>query len=772
MKKSLLILVLQIGALHLSAQPNKKPAAEKAPTQAEMQQMMKELENMSPEEKKMMEQMGIKMPNMKDMPKMGDKNIAEAMAGEGMVIPPKNIKLISTLPKKIFSKAELSSYVKRTNTSVANMIKPGAKEMADKLADQFKNDKYIGALLASAANGMWASGYQEAGVYLMGKAIEALPNADNYNNYAAYLTMLGAGHIAIPILEKLNSVHPKNSTILNNLGHAWLQLGEEAKATNYLDSTVMIYAHHPQANYTKCLILEEKGDKTGAINALNRSLKHSVTKVKVNKLKQLENDKTKSGFSGFRLPKIYHSSSFNLGIYIAMIPQNYALTAGRSIDDEWVDFRKNINLERERVLAALKVVDKRVADELMTLNKKLSNNLRGNPLPPYYYHAIQRLKSYSDVEAKNYGKTYADETAIYIKKWGELKLSFDKELTTAKDKWEREGTNSEILNSCPVKKPIIDRYLHEINGLNRSYHEMMLRFLVTNCYNRYYYETAVALTDAAALKTVLEIKNMFLQKLYEMKHEAYRDPGDCVSSEKQYQPIKKELPDYDEVNCNIMNAVVWPGWGSMVMRCNNMTFTINSILLPVKGSLTAHLDGYVEQASIGVKVKAVDIEVGASFDKNGNFIKGNGSIGTNIKGIDIKLNGEVDQNGFQKGSVDLGIDNELKFLPVGLEGESPVEIGLKNELGVTMEINSEGNTDFIVKDKLSGTVSSNIEIDNKVELTPGMISKGGKVTEPEKFKLPLPSAPSVSIGADSRWSVNSGFSTPTGSLKGLNIRQD
>jgi hypothetical protein len=43
-------------------------------------------------------------------------------------------------------------------------------------------------------------------------------------------------------------------------------------------------------------------------------------------------------------------------------------------------------------------------------------------------------------------------------------------------------------------------------------------------------------------------------------------------------------------------------------------------------------------------------------------------------------------------------------------------------------------------------------------MTPGMISKSGKVTEPETVKLSLPSAPSVNVSADSRWSVNSGYS--------------
>ncbi|MBC7903373.1 MAG: hypothetical protein H7Y27_08115, partial [Gemmatimonadaceae bacterium] len=132
----------------------------------------------------------------------------------------------------------------------------------------------------------------------------------------------------------------------------------------------------------------------------------------------------------------------------------------------------------------------------------------------------------------------------------------------------------------------------------------------------------------------------------------------------------------------------------------------------------------------------------------------------------ISANGEVDANGFTKGSLELGIDTELSFLPEGLEGESPIEISLKNELGLTMELGKEGITDMYVKDKITGDVAANIEMDNTIELTPGEISAGGDVTKPETMKLPVPKSPSIAVSADNRWSVNSGHSV-TGSLSGL-----
>ena len=770
MKKYLLILAVLFTATIVFAQPGKKPAAkEKVPTQKEMEDMMKEaqkaMDDMSPKDKKMMDSMGIKMPSIKDIPKVTDKQLADAFNDENRVIPSKKTNLIAALPKKVFTASELSAYLKTTNISIAAIIKPGAKQMAEKIMQQFKSDKYYGALIASAANGMWVAGYKEAAVYLMGKATEALPNADNYNNYAAYLTMTGAAHMAIPVLEKLNSIHKKNCTILNNLGQAWLQLGDDDKAEKYLDSTIMIYAYHPQANYTKCLILESKGKTSEAIVALKRSLKHSVTKTKTDKLKKLEKENYKP--RGYYVPTVYFSSSFNLGVYIALIPKEYATTVGINIQKKWLQFREQIREEKQRVDIEARAAEKMMEIASERVGKKAIKQ-QGLILPPYYYKATERFNNYMKGEELRYTQV-VESGVTYLKEWSDLKSLFTKELTAEQDRYEMKTPNGANLGpNCAGEMPIITKYITAINAINQKHNEETVKRLVTSSYQMYTHVTATALTDPGALYAVLVLKSNFLSALLDMKHEYY-DEIECAKDKEEVYK-KGELPDYDEVNCHILNTITFPGLGSIVMRCNNMSMYLNPILSPVGGSLTANFDGYIEQASIAATIKAVEIETGATFDKDGNFVKGNGSIGTTIKGISISANGEVDANGFTKGSVELGIDGELKFIPELLEGEAPVEISLKGELGVGIELTKDGIADFYVKDKVTGDIASNIEVDNSIELTPGTISNTGEVTEPEKLKLPIPKTPSVSVSADNRWSVNSGFSPAQGSLSGLTTK--
>ncbi|MBK6633598.1 MAG: hypothetical protein IPG38_04130 [Chitinophagaceae bacterium] len=66
------VLVLATAAIFAQAKPKQK-SSEKPPTQKEMAEMMKEmqqaLDEMSPEDKRMMDSMGIKMPDVKNMQK-------------------------------------------------------------------------------------------------------------------------------------------------------------------------------------------------------------------------------------------------------------------------------------------------------------------------------------------------------------------------------------------------------------------------------------------------------------------------------------------------------------------------------------------------------------------------------------------------------------------------------------------------------------------------------------------------------------------------------
>ena len=773
MKKHLLLssLVLILSVAFGQTQPKAK---EKSPNQKEMNDAMKEaqkaMDAMSPADKKMLESMGVKVPSANDLPNASDKQMADASKEDGKVIPLKKTELIAQLPKKIFTVSELNSYLITTNASVAAIITPKSKELAEKVIGQFKNDPYYGFMIASAANGMWIMGLKEPAVYLMGKAAEALPNADNYNNYAAYLTMTGAGHMAVPILQKLNSLYPKNSTVLNNLGEAWLQLGDETKASRYLDSAIMVYACHPQANFTKCLILESKGKTAEAVAALKQSLKHSVTKHKLDELKKLE--KNPKDHPKYYVPRTYFSTSFNLGVYTALLPASYSKTVGMNIENQWQSFRDQLSEEKMGLDAAIRMANQQAENETQKIQAKAKSSSQ-LVFSPYYLKALQvNANENSGNSAEQKFSQQAEEGSKYLLQWAQNKGDFERELNKEKERFEMEAPNEILIQgNCAAEIAIINKYLTNINGLNEKHREMNVRQWVTDAYNLYDNITATAPSEGTALVGVLEIKRDFVRKLLELKHEYYDYP-DCMKENEATKPGRKKLPDYDKVNCKTASSLYVPLTGQITIRCNEMDVIFNPTYIPVKASWTENFNtNKIEEASIGVTVKAVDLTVSGKFDDDGNFESGKVSVGKNIKGIDVSANGEFDANGFKKGSVDLGIDGSLSLLPKTITEAAPVDISLKGKLGVGLELGPEGITDFYVKETTSLDMATTMkaDFDQSGDETTGLINEIAKGADIQ-IEAPKVGA-GASISADNRVGVNSGYSGKSSSeFKGLRVK--
>lgn len=298
MKKYFFTLTILFAANIAFAQPGKKPPAkEKAPTQKEMQEMMKEaqgmmddaMKDMSPEDKKMMDSMGFKMPDMKSVQKtvagISDAQLKKAFEDEGRIVPQNDASRISLALSTTISNAAMSAYINKTQLAVLQKLAPADKT---KGAEIYQQTKSLNKSVANTAVGLWIDGKPILALYIIGEECKANPaNAINLNNYAAFLSMCGAEQIALPILNNLNKRYPKNSSILNNITQAWLGLGDIVRARKYADSTVRIYAYHPQANMAICLIEESKGNIAAAIAAAKKAISKAYSNEKENKLKKL-----------------------------------------------------------------------------------------------------------------------------------------------------------------------------------------------------------------------------------------------------------------------------------------------------------------------------------------------------------------------------------------------------------------------------------------------------------------------------------------------------
>lgn len=339
MKKLLLITAFVFFAMIAFAQSTNP--TNKKDVQDKINQAQQQLNSLTPEQKKIMEQMGMstKVPSMPAG--VTDADVKTATSGGGAFgVPSKNTALIAAIPQITLTTATVPAYIKSLNDYVEKGIENDAKLFGQQVYTSFKSNKYDAAAIGNAAIGYWASGQLEIAVYMMGRACsDNAADADLLSNFAAMLSMGGAPHRAIPLLEYLSKQYPDNTTILNNLGQAWFYLGETDKANIQLEKVVKAFAYHPQANYTQCLILQNKGNTPKAIEKMKNSLAYSYSLDKINILSKM-GYKVKG--SDMRIPFRPDPNPLGLRNFVRPdVPASYADELKLSAD--WDAFQKQAN---------------------------------------------------------------------------------------------------------------------------------------------------------------------------------------------------------------------------------------------------------------------------------------------------------------------------------------------------------------------------------------------------------------------------------------------
>src|SRR6187431_1336821 len=123
-KYAVLIVFLSVAAAGIAQKKPKSKPKEEAPTQKEMADMMKEMQQamdeISPEDKRAMDSMGIKMPDMnamqKNMSGVTDAQLKEAYDNENRIVPLKDAGRIATISKTPLTKTTLAPFVTTAHT--------------------------------------------------------------------------------------------------------------------------------------------------------------------------------------------------------------------------------------------------------------------------------------------------------------------------------------------------------------------------------------------------------------------------------------------------------------------------------------------------------------------------------------------------------------------------------------------------------------------------------------------------------------------------------
>ena len=496
MKKLLMAVfaLVILSSIAMSQQKSKKKEEEKPPTQKEMDEMMKEMQKamgeISAEDKKAMDSMGIKLPDANTMKKnmsgVSDAQLKKAWEDESRIVPARDATRIATISASPLTNSSVGAFITNQHNFTASRLLPASKTLGEKLYTQLKAKGLNSAAIGNNAAGLWIMGRIQPALFIMGKVCtEDISNSDNLNNYASMLSMCGAEQKAIPILNYLNSKFPRNSTILNNLGQAWFGLGEIGKAEKYLDSVIRIYTYHPQANLTKSFIAESKGNKTEAINLVRNSLQHSYSQEKEERLKKLGHKLTSRDFS---LPGKPKPDPLNLG---GLNPPPFPKSVEEciSLKPVWIEYRQQIDERIARLTkqleaankAAVEMEQKRMNAGIALVNASIAAGTpQGtmNIVPMHISAASLNMQNVSDEfnrRLEAYGKKAA---SLLTGRLVQLKTNYDKEMEKLqKEDGDQTGEGLPNKDFCPRFKETSDKFLNAYNSEKESIFKEWLSIL-------------------------------------------------------------------------------------------------------------------------------------------------------------------------------------------------------------------------------------------------------------------------------------------------------
>jgi len=706
MKKSFVFVCLLVSCLSGMAQQT-NPTNNKE-LQDKIKQAQQQLDKLTPEQKKMMEQMGMSTSLPSNQQMYSDGQIGLAVDGDG--VPKKNLSLINAISKTPLTATTVDAYVKSLNIYVEKSIPEFSKTFAQQVYAILKENKYKPEEIGNVALGYWINGDLEPAVFLMSKACSNnSADDDMLSNYAAMISMGGAPHKAIPLLEYLLKKFPDNTTIQNNLGQAWFYLGEIDKANAQLDKVVKAFAYHPQANYTQCLIQESKGNKTAAIEKMKNSLQYSYALDKVNKLRKL-------GYSvkasDMRIPFRPDPDPLGLRKFIRPdVPTSYEEEL--RLNGDWDSFQKQVSdkiMELGKSLIPYQQANAQQAqqfyDQYKKANGKVANMKISAAAPDKLYS--KTAEKYLEAMNKDGGATFRLKKAKAA--IDALRKDFAANNQAQRNKIEKENsikasTESEDakkgenigFDNCVVQKKYSEWVYTKYNKPLEEAYKNYLHQLYLKITEELYWKQFVQ-DDAAFEATKIAAQKEWLSALYDTRYTATNIYGDCHVE--KIKSSKYKLADFDDMHCEYISVLDF-GVYKQIIECGKMHVEFNA------GGLSGKFN--FKQDDKG-KEQLVKGNIEAVLEKSISAKKGPLQIGATVKagmGLEFSSRGVEDWYATGEASVNVKsnfidrFDEHIKEA----NGNNPNEPGMSDaqlsDKGVEIGVNGRMSL-------ISGNASTNV----------------------------------------------------------------
>jgi tetratricopeptide (TPR) repeat protein len=248
------------GAKSLPADPTKLSKAD-----------MQQLANMSPAEREAWKAQMLKnsVDNLKKTAKAAKITIDETVLPTTKLVPPvKDLKRLAMLPAAPPTRQQLLSQTAKMEAALRTVATTEAVQQVESFSASHSVKE-----IQNAAIGGWYNNNPKISLLLGMKTVQK-PTAGvlEWNNLAALFNMAGLEHQAIPILQYCLIELPNNSMLLNNIGQAYMGLGDLVKARQFLTKCLSIDDMHPEANHSLALLHIYDNDYEKAVQYLQKEM--------------------------------------------------------------------------------------------------------------------------------------------------------------------------------------------------------------------------------------------------------------------------------------------------------------------------------------------------------------------------------------------------------------------------------------------------------------------------------------------------------------------
>lgn len=571
----------------------------------------------------------------------------------------------------------LAPFLAHANAHVFTSLKTGAKQKSKEVLQALQKKGASPTEIGQVAMVLWTEGRTEVALGLLSlTCLTDLKSTDNLANYAAMLSMCGAPDLAIPLLNHLHAQFRKNSTVLNNLGQAWYRQGDLAKATVYLDSTLLLNAGHPQANETLCRIAQTKGKSAAAAAYAQRAFQNGQSSTRRDLLKNLGHALQPEDYGSFP-PSLKGKDLLQLGNF-AMPPFPKSTADFLALEPVWKQFRAEIS-EQLRPLqktseasatAMREQLEKQQKDFFAALNKSLSTGQNASPsfmnLPMYGEEMNLRQKRVLENLQEKKQSIVEQMKAFYAGPGAEHRKKYQDELGKIQERWKNvgQGGTEDEGTLCRAAVKASDHYLAAMNapleGLYLDYLSVERQWLNEMAYASLYTTYPEILPGLLA-----GLKMQWLRDLSLTQNGFNFEVVNKYACVNESETKKGKLTAFVDPNC-----------------------TINSEFTQALGV-----------ANLGFSIKITCAGLQTSI---------------NALALGFTLNQDLDHAGFGDSFRNCTVSIGPK---IGASMEmGPVEVGAKAGMGADIEIDRSGVTDVL----LTGGAEVEASIGNPVSASAGM----------------------------------------------------